>query len=102
MIHECNLQCYTKSLEELEILGKTEDPGKWMPFIFEMSMVKAAKLTSEDIDATTYGCTTIYTHDGDSYIIDTPYREFFAKYKEFNSFTIIELPPPTEDEDPEF
>lgn len=101
MIHECNLQCYTMSLEDLELLGKKEDPGKWMPFIFEMSMVKAAKLTSEENDAFTYGCTTIYTHDGESYIIDTPYKEFFAKYKEFNSFTIIELPPLT-NEEPEF
>jgi hypothetical protein len=101
MIHECNVQCYTLSSEELELLGKKDDPGTWMPFIFEMSMVKAAKLSTMDVDALTYGCTIMYTHDGDTFIIDTPYKEFFDKFKEFNSFTIIELPPPT-NEDPDF
>lgn len=61
-----------------------EDNGKWMPFLFHMDMVEAAKLTSDDVDAPTFGCTTIFTRGGDAYIIDTPYKEFFQLYKEYN------------------
>jgi hypothetical protein len=61
-----------------------EDEGKWMPFIFHMDMVEAAKLTSEDKTMSTYGCTTIFTKGGDAYIIDTPYKEFFNLFKEYN------------------
>jgi hypothetical protein len=59
------------------------DEGKWMPFIFHMEMVEAAKLTSEDVDMPTYGCTTIFTKNGDAYIIDTPYQTFFNLLKEY-------------------
>lgn len=98
MIHECNVQCYTLSSEELELLGKKDDPGTWVPFVFDMSMVKAAKMSSIDSSDSTYGCTTIYTYDGDTFIIDTPYKKFFAKFKEFNSFTVIQIPPPTNED----
>jgi hypothetical protein len=62
-----------------------EDNGKWMPFIFHMDMVEAAKLTSDESPIPTYGCTTIFTRSGDAYIIDTPYQEFFQLFKEYNN-----------------
>ena len=83
MLHECNLNCHTLDITKAESLG-IEDTGKWMPFIFHMEMVEAAKLTSEEEDMSTYGCTTIFTKSGDAYIIDTPYREFFDLLKEYN------------------
>jgi len=61
-----------------------EDEGKWMPFIFNMEMVEAAKLTSEDKTSTLYNCTTIFTKTGEAYIIDTPCREFFDLLKEYS------------------
>lgn len=60
-----------------------EDSGKWLPFIFNMDMVEAAKLTSDEEDAPTYGCTTIFTKAGDAYIIDTPYEKFFSIFREY-------------------
>ena len=83
MIHECNLNCHTMDPSKMGDLG-IEDNGKWMPFLFHMDMVEAAKLTSDDVDAPTFGCTTIFTRGGDAYIIDTPYKEFFQLYKEYN------------------
>ena len=83
MIHECNLNCHTMDPSKMGDLG-IEDNGKWMPFLFHMDMVEAAKLTSDDVDAPTFGCTTIFTRGGDAYIIDTPYKEFFKLYKEYN------------------
>lgn len=62
-----------------------EDSGKWMPFIFHMGMVEAAKLTSDESPMPTYGCTTIFTNTGDAYIIDTPYSEFFELFKKYNT-----------------
>jgi hypothetical protein len=67
-----------------------DDVGKWMPFIFHMDMVEAAKLTSEDKDMSTYNCTTIFTKGGDAYIIDTPYREFFDLFKEYNFENLVD------------
>jgi hypothetical protein len=60
-----------------------EDGGKWMPFIFDMDMIEAAKLTSDEEDLPTYGCTTIFSKHGEAYIIDTPYQKFFKLLKEF-------------------
>ena len=82
MLHECNLQCISIDITKLEVLG-IEDKGKWLPFIFDMDIIEGAKLTSDEPDTPGYGCTSIYTKGGDSYIIDTPYREFFKKFKEF-------------------
>lgn len=61
-----------------------EDTGKWMPFIFHMDMVEAAKLTSDDEEGPLFNCTTIFTKSGDAYIIDTPYMDFFKLLKEYN------------------
>lgn len=83
MMHECNLNCHTIDPTKIDVLG-IEDEGKWMPFIFHMDMVEAAKLTSDDADSSIYGCTTVFTRNGDAYIIDTPYQEFFKLLKEFN------------------
>ena len=84
MIHECNLNCHTMDPSKMGDLG-IEDNGKWMPFIFHMGMVEAAKLTSDESPMSTYGCTTIFTNTGDAYIIDTPYAEFFELFKKYNT-----------------
>ena len=84
MVHECNLNCHTIDPSKMDVLG-IEDQGKWMPFIFHMGMVEAAKLTSDEAPMATYGCTTIFTNTGDAYIIDTPYLEFFELYKQYNA-----------------
>ena len=74
MIHECNLNCHTIDPTKADLMG-LDDEGKWMPFIFLMDIVDAAKLTSDEGDRGTYGCTTIFTKSGDAYIIDTPYEK---------------------------
>lgn len=89
MIHQCNLNCHTIDPIKMSDLG-IEDAGKWMPFMFHMDMVEAAKLTSDDEDLATYGCTTIFTKSGDAYIIDTPYKIFFNLFKEYNAEELLD------------
>jgi hypothetical protein len=88
MIHECKVQCHTVDRKTAELTG-IEDEGKWLPFIFDMSMVQAAKLSSDEHDSPTYNCTTVFTVDGDTYIIDTPCTEFFKKFKDYNALQIF-------------
>lgn len=86
MIHECKVQCHSMDIMTAQSLG-IEDAGKWLPFIFHMDMVDAAKMSSDDEDSPTYGCTSIFCKSGETYIIDTPYMEFFQKFIEWNSIT---------------
>jgi hypothetical protein len=73
-IHTCHLHCHSIDPEKMELMG-LEDKGKWMPFSFHMDIVIACKLTSEDDESLT-NCTTLFTEQGDAYIIDTPFTEF--------------------------
>jgi hypothetical protein len=95
IVHQCNVNCHAMEAEQAKLLG-VEDLGKWMPFMFDMDMVVAAKLTSDDEEAFTYNCTTIFTNGGDTYVIDTPYTEFFRIYKEYKS--LFDIPPADEEE----
>lgn len=83
MIHECNLNCHTIDPSKADLMG-IDDEGKWMPFIFDVDIVDAAKLTSDDVSSPLHNCTTIFTKGGDAYIIDTPYEKFFAIFKEYH------------------
>ena len=73
-IHSCNLHCHSTNPEKMDLMG-LEDKGKWMPFTFHMSIVIACKLTSDD-EQEVLNCTTIFTEQGDAYIIDTPFIDF--------------------------
>ena len=75
MIHTCNIHCHTMDLDRADLMGLT-DKGKWLPFAFHLDIVVACKLTTDDEEETVYNCTTVFTDQGDSYIIDTPYTEF--------------------------
>lgn len=86
MVHECKVQCHTMDVKTVEELG-LEDKGKWLPFIFDMDMVEAAKLSSDEEDSPTYNCTSIFTKNGDTFIIDTPPQEFFKKFVEYNDLS---------------
>ena len=88
MTHSCKVQCFTMDSKTAEDLG-IEDTGKWMPFIFNMDIIDAAKLTSDEPDAVTYNCTTIYTNQGNTFIIDTLYEDFMKKFVEWNTMHII-------------
>jgi len=89
MIHECKVQCHSMNIKDMDALG-IEDNGKWLPFIFDMDMVEAAKLSSDELDSPTYNCTTIFTRGGDTYIIDTDPQEFFKKFTQWNNFSILD------------
>lgn len=84
MIHKCKVQCHTMSAKEMETLGLQESETKWMPFMFDMSCIDAAKQSNDEEDSETYNCTSIYTKAGDTFIIDTPYFEFFDKMEKYN------------------
>jgi hypothetical protein len=63
----------------VELMG-LEDKGQWMPFAFHLDIVVACKLTSLDQDSLVCNCTTIFTENGDTYIIDTPYKQFLSLF----------------------
>lgn len=79
MIHTCNIHCHTIDIEKVELMG-LEDKGQWMPFAFHLDIVVACKLTSLEVDAFAHNCTTIFTENGDTYIIDTPYDKFLSLF----------------------
>ncbi len=88
MIHKCKVQCHTIDPKTVELTGM-KDSGKWMPFIFFMDMVEAAKMASDEEDSPTYNCTSIFTTQGDTFIIDTNYEVFFKKFAEWNTLQIF-------------
>lgn len=88
MIHKCKVQCHTIDPKTVELTG-LEDKGKWLPFVFNMDVIDAAKLSSDEEDSPTYNCTTVFTSNGDTFIIDTPYEEFLKKFDQYNSIQII-------------
>ena len=90
MVHSCNIYCYSMEAGEASSLGM-KDNGKWMPFMFDMDIVDAVKLTSDEEEDFTYNCTTIYTADDNHYVIDTPYSVFSRMFKKYRSFMDLDL-----------
>lgn len=88
MVHQCKVQCHSMDSKTAELTG-VEDPGKWLPFIFNMDTIDAAKLSSDEEDSPTYNCTTIFVNNGTTFIIDTPFETFFKKFTEFNTLQFI-------------
>lgn len=89
-IHQCNLHCFAMDPKDIDSMG-IKDPGKWLPFSIHMDIIVGCKMTSDDIDESTYNCTTLYTKQGDSFIIDTPYQEFNSLFVKHH--TPSALPP---------
>lgn len=84
VVHKCKIHCHSIDPSKMEIMGLDVDQGKWMPFCFHMSTIIACKLSSDEDDVLAYGCTTLFTEQGDTYIIDTPYEEFEEKFIRYN------------------
>lgn len=83
MIHKCKIHCHSIDPTQMDLMGLDEDKGKWLPFALHMGVVVAIKMATDEEDQLAYGCTTIFTEQGDTYIIDTHYEEFeelFAAY----------------------
>lgn len=86
---------------QAESLG-IEDKGKWLPFSFLLGIVDGCKLTSDDLSHPTYGCTTLFLHGGDTFIIDTPYNKFVRIWEEYIDVQTTgdsSLPPDSHEED---
>jgi hypothetical protein len=75
----------------MDILGIKEDEGKWLPFAFDMSIVNAVKMSTDEKGEASYRCATIFCADGNSFILDTPYFDFVEKWDEYNK-SIWETP----------
>ena len=84
MIHHCNLHCHTIDPVQVENLQLT-DHGKWLPFTFHMDMVVGCKMTTDDVDDQLYNCTTLFSEQGDTFIIDTTYNKFSLLYTKYHS-----------------
>lgn len=83
-IHRCKIHVHSIDPSKLEVMGMDHDPGKWLPFSFHMGTVIACKMSTDEPELLAYGCTTIFTAHGDSYIIDTPFEEFDNKFIRYN------------------
>jgi hypothetical protein len=95
LIHQCNLHCHSIDPLEAENMN-IKDKGKWLPFSFHMDSIMGCKLTTDDEDEPGYLCTSVYTHQGDCFIIDTPFNEFNKLFIAFNQGPVS----PTEDTKP--
>jgi len=95
-VHSCQLHCHTMDPEKLDLMGLEDDPGKWMPFAFHMDVVIAIKLTSDDDDNHLFGCTTVFTENGDAYIIDTKFDDFKKKFMNYHD-DVTSITPDNED-----
>lgn len=82
MIYDCNIFCSTMDEDQAEILG-VEDKGIWLPYAFILDSVMAIKMSTHDEESLAFGRTTIFTHDGNTFIIDTPYDKFARVWKEY-------------------
>lgn len=95
VLHECNIHCATMDPMKAETMG-IKDKGKWLPFTFHMGIVVGCKVATDDEDEITCGGTTIYTEQGDTFVIDTPYVIFQPIYKSYH-----EPDKPSVDSEPE-
>jgi hypothetical protein len=75
--------------EKAQSLG-IKDKGKWLPFTFKMHIVEGCKVSTDDVNDPVYNCTTLYTSQGDTFIIDTPFPIFSKLFKDFNNNTVSE------------
>lgn len=85
MLHECNVFCHSSESELMDLLGKDEalHTGKWLPFTFDVSLVTAVKMTTDDQESMVHRCSTVFLSSGDTYIVDTKYREMISIWEEF-------------------
>jgi hypothetical protein len=83
MIHQCQIHCHALRPEDAEIMN-IKDEGRWLPFAFDLDIVSAVKMTTDDEAELVYGCTTLFTASGETYIIDTPYEEFIKIFMEYH------------------
>lgn len=83
MIHKCKVQCHTISPTDIDKFGLEEDNSKWLPFAIDLGTINAIKLTTDDHDASSYGCSTIFTNNGDTFILDTPYDKLLKKWSDY-------------------
>lgn len=84
MIYKCKIHCHNIDIREIDNLGFT-DKGKWLPFAFDMGIVVAVKMSTDEEEELSYKCTTVFTEYGDTYIIDTKYADFIKIWSDFIS-----------------
>ncbi len=82
-VHSCKIHCHTIDPSKLELMGMQDDPGKWMPFAFLLDNIVSCKLASDDEELLVCNCTTVFTTDGDTYIIDTLFEDFEPKFRNY-------------------
>ena len=91
MVHECNVFCHSAESDLMNLLGKDElSVGKWLPFAFDISLIDAVKMTTDDSESMLYRCSTVFLQSGDTYIIDTKFRDLIALWKQSDGLTFDE------------
>lgn len=83
MIHRCKVHCYTMSLMEREAMGIKDDPGKWLPFAIDMGIITTIKMATDNRDEESFNCAVVFTTQGETFILDTPYEEMVAKWTDY-------------------
>lgn len=90
-VHQCNLHCHAMDPQHVENMG-IKDPGKWLPFSIHMDIIVGCKMATDDPDESICDCTTIYTEQGDTFIIDTPFVEFNTLFVAYNTPSVSPAP----------
>jgi hypothetical protein len=82
MIHECKVYCHVVDITiDGDKTSETMGEGKWLPFAFNISLVDAVKMSSDEVDDPLYKLTSVFLQSGETYMIDTPYKEFLREWK---------------------
>jgi len=85
MIHECNVFCHSEESDMMELLGKDSlTVGKWLPFAFDLTLVDAIKMSTDDSEIMVHKCSTVFLSSGDTYIVDTKFRDLVELWKQVN------------------
>jgi hypothetical protein len=82
----------------MDLLGIKEDDSKWLPFAFDMGIINAVKMSTDEKGEISYKCSTIFCTDGNSFILDTPYFDFVEKWEQYNK-SIWDIPESSDDDD---
>lgn len=98
MIHKCKVQCHTVNPTDMDLLGIKEEGSKWLPFAFDLGIVNAVKMSTDERGEPSYKCATIFCTDGSTFILDTPYFDFVEKWEEYNT-SIWDTPEANDNDD---
>ena len=99
MIHKCKVQCHTVNPSEMDLLGINESGSKWLPFAIDLGTITAIKMSTDDKGEESYNCASIFTSNGDTFILDTPYHEMIDVWGKYINSMWGDVESPSDEDD---